>query len=68
MLAKDVKSWLENLLLKADDKDEIEITVNGEEIMRIEYVKGIDSNGVSHEAININSEDSEGRCYEKARS
>ena len=55
MLARDAKFWIIELLMKADDEDEIEITINGEEVMSIEYVKTIDSNGESQEIININS-------------
>ena len=55
MLARDAKFWLGDLLNKADDEDEIELTVNGEEILSIEYIITIDSNGVSEESININS-------------
>jgi hypothetical protein len=39
--------------MKADDPDAVEAIVNGMDIIKIEYVKGVDSNGVSEEIIEI---------------
>ena len=53
MLAKDLEDFARMLRLKADDPDTVEALVNGMDIIKIEYVKGVDSNGVSEEIIEI---------------
>ena len=53
MLAKDLEGYLRTLRLKADDPDTVEVVVNGMDIIKIEYAKSIDSNGVSDEVIEI---------------
>lgn len=53
MLAKDLEEYARMLRLKADNPDTVEAIVNGMDIIKIEYVKGVDSNGIAEEVIQI---------------
>ena len=55
MLVKDLEDYLRMLREKADDPETVEVIVNGMDIIKIEYAKGVDSNGISEEIIEIAS-------------
>ena len=56
MLAIDLIHYLSVLLDKADKKEDVEVTVNGMDIIRVEYVKNFDSNNINDELIQITTD------------
>jgi len=55
MQAKDLLGYIEDLIKKADDPDNIEILINGGEVTKLEYRKEISSDALSEEFIDITS-------------
>ena len=53
MLAKDAEDYLRMLRHQADDPDTVEVIVNGMDIIKIEYAKSFDSNGLKEEVVEI---------------
>lgn len=53
MLAVNLKGYLVDLIKKADEPGDIEIKINGTEILNIEYIKRIDGDSESEEFIDI---------------
>jgi hypothetical protein len=56
MRAIDVRDYLSILINEADNKEELEITINGLEINRIEYIKSFDSCYINDELIQITTD------------
>lgn len=53
MLAKDAEDYLRMLRMKADDPDTVEAIINGMDIIKIEYAKSVNSNGLTEEVVEI---------------
>ena len=53
MLVVNLKGYLEDLIKKADEQEEIEVLINGSRILNIEYVKRIEGDSESEEFIDI---------------